>query len=484
MVIRFFASIRTITGVKEIEWGEPVPTLGNLLEQLSARYGPEFRRWVLEGEGLGDSVMVVVNGTDARHKAGPATQLAPTDVISILPIMAGGVERSAVGSQLSTVSGGGGYTIPFDAKKLDRLMGDAGVGLILACSRHNVRYLTGGYCYHFLARAPRFGRSQYLPFVGLARGRFDQAFYVGRVDEQSQIETEGLWIPHRFATTVGTVNAAEGAVRAARDLDVGGGPIGVEMPFLPSDALSILKQGLPNTTFVDATPVLEELRAVKTPAEIAHLRTVYDRVADAIQAAFAAGRPGITTAEIARHVAREMAQRDIAFLFAFTCAGPGTLRVPSSARWESGRVLHIDAGGEEGDYLADICRMGCLGEPSSLARDLQAACLEIQAVARKRVRAGVPCREVLLEGERALRAHRFAACGRFVAHGIGMVSHEQPKVSSTNERPLETGMVLSIETEFIHPEVGHVKIEDAVAVTENGCEGLGDLGRDWNVVPM
>ena len=71
-----------------------------------------------------------------------------------------------------------------------------------------------------------------------------------------------------------------------------------------------------------------------------------------------------------------------------------------------------------------------------------------------------------------------------MAHGIGMVSHEQPDISPTNARPLEAGMVLSIETDFIHPEVGHVKIEDAVAVTENGCEGLGDLGRDWRIIPV
>lgn len=83
-----------------------------------------------------------------------------------------------------------------------------------------------------------------------------------------------------------------------------------------------------------------------------------------------------------------------------------------------------------------------------------------------------------------MQEHRFAPYGRFVVHGIGMVSHEQPNISSTNERPLEAGMVLSIETELTHPEVGHVKIEDAVAVTENGCEGLGDLGRDWHVVPV
>jgi Xaa-Pro aminopeptidase len=373
---------------------------------------------------------------------------------------------------------------PFDENKLNRLMEEAGLQLVLACTRHNVRFLTGGYYYHFLARAPRFARSQYLPFLGLPRGRFDDAFYVGRVDERSQIETGGLWVGHRFATTVGTVNAAEGVIRAARQLGLTAGAIGVEMSFLPGDALLALQRGLPEATFVDATPVLEELRAVKTPAEVAHLRTVYGRVAEAIQAALAAGRPGITTAEIARQVEREMAQRNVAFLFAFTCAGPGTLRVPSSARWESGRILHIDAGGEEGDYLADICRMGCLGEPPPLARDLHAACLEVQGRVREIVRAGLLCRDLLVEGERAVAEHRFSRYGRFVAHGIGMVSHEQPSISPTSARPLEAGMVLSIETDFIHPEVGHVKIEDAVAVTENGSEGLGDLGRDWHIVPV
>ena len=45
-------------------------------------------------------------------------------------------------------------------------------------------------------------------------------------------------------------------------------------------------------------------------------------------------------------------------------------------------------------------------------------------------------------------------------------------------------MILSIETDFVHPEVGHVKIEDAVVVTDTGCEGLGDLGREWHLVAI
>ena len=104
MVIRFFASIRNITNAKEIGWEHSTPTLGELLCLLSDRYGPEFRRWVLDGENLGGSVMVVINGDDARHQAGLATRLAPTDVVSIFPIMAGGLAPPAFSHQRSAFS--------------------------------------------------------------------------------------------------------------------------------------------------------------------------------------------------------------------------------------------------------------------------------------------------------------------------------------------------------------------------------------------
>ena len=373
--------------------------------------------------------------------------------------------------------------VPFDAKKLNGLMEEAGIDLILACTRHNVRYLTGGYYYHFHANATRMGQTQYLPFVGVPRGRVEDAFFVCRAEERGQVAAVVPWISNWIEAMRGTLPAAESAIKAISKLGPAAGTIGVELPFIPADAYVALQRGLPNARLVDATPVLDELRAIKTPAELALLRSVYDRVAEAIQSAFTAARPGMTTAEIARATKREIARRDMGFLYALVCAGPGTLRAPSTAQWERGRILHIDAGGEVGDYLADICRMGCLGEPSPLARDLHAACIEVQGHVRRRVRPGVPCRELLAEGERAVHEHRFGPYGKFVAHGIGMVSHEQPHISATSARPLEVGMVLSIETDFIHPEVGHVKIEDAVAVTESGCEGLGDLGRDWHVVP-
>ena len=82
----------------------------------------------------------------------------------------------------------------------------------------------------------------------------------------------------------------------------------------------------------------------------------------------------------------------------------------------------------------------------------------------------------------------------FNAHGMGLVQHEAPYLSTTGHipypgldpketgRPIEAGMVLSIETDLLNPEVGFTKLEDTVAVTENGFEAFGDDARDWIVV--
>ncbi len=128
--------------------------------------------------------------------------------------------------------------VPFDAQKLNRLMDQAGLELVLACTRHNVRYLTGGYYYHFHANATRMGRTQYLPFVGVPRGRVEEAFFVCRAEERGQIEAAVPWISHRVDAVRGTVPAAEGVIKTVRQLGLAEGTIGVELPFLPGGCLS------------------------------------------------------------------------------------------------------------------------------------------------------------------------------------------------------------------------------------------------------
>ena len=251
---------------------------------------------------------------------------------------------------------------------------------------------------------------------------------------------------------------------------------------MPTEAYLELQMSLPHATIVDANPLLDELRAVKDQRELAIMRSVNDRAADAICASFAEGTDGVTTKAMESSVRLGMEERGLRFLWCFTGAGPGYLRAPSQTRWTKGHVLHLDAGGDEGDYLADICRMGCLGQPGQLAQELYGACLEAQDGVRELVKPGAVCKDLHDAGVEIIGRSPFGQAGEFMAHGMGMVSHEHPVISGSNERLLEQGMVLSIETEFRHPEVGHVKIEDAVAVTADGCEGFGDKGREWQIV--
>ncbi len=374
-------------------------------------------------------------------------------------------------------------TYPFDAKKLDALLEEAGVDLLLATTRHNIRYLTGGRYHHFFLRSTRQGASQYLAVAGLPRGRFQDAFYVGRNEERRELQENPLWIGQHYFGVWETKSAAGLAVDAVKKLGLQGAAIGVEMPFLPADAYVAIQQGLPHARLVDATPILAELRAIKTEAEIAIMRDAHERVAEAIHATFEWGRDGVTTQALNDHIRAEVERRGPDFIYCFTTAGPGVLRAPSQRRWTRGNVLELDCGGEWRDFISDIARMGCMGKPSTLADDMLNEILAIQERARKLVKPGVPCAELYLEGDRAFKASGFAAGGgRFEAHGLGIVSHEPPRIRPDNPRALEAGMVLSIETDFEHPEVGRVKIEDTVVVTPNGPEGLGDLGRTWTIV--
>jgi MoaD family protein len=90
MQVRFFATIRECTGVAETRWDEPTDTLGELLRALSTRYGPAFRRWVLDQDELGKTVLIVINGHDSRHQGGINARLRPDDTIAIFPAIAGG----------------------------------------------------------------------------------------------------------------------------------------------------------------------------------------------------------------------------------------------------------------------------------------------------------------------------------------------------------------------------------------------------------
>jgi Xaa-Pro aminopeptidase len=381
---------------------------------------------------------------------------------------------------------------PFDANKLNTLLEEAGLDLLLVTTRHNIRYLTGGYHNHYHARMRRTGTTRYLTVLGLPQGQLDRAFFITGEEELPTVEWRRLWVPQVHATRQqdrtsfyqDSLSAARTTANIVHSLGFAGARIGLELPFLPAETYLLWRDEFPRARFSDATALLGELRAIKTEAELDLLRRNAAGTAEAMQATFRAGQAGTTTADLAGRLQLELVRRGLELqwiLIAMGVDGPQR-RWPSERAWQPGEILRIDAGGGLDDYLVDLSRMGCLGEPPKLAQAIFADCLAINDSVIRAIKPGLSCGQLVALAQEALKQSAFSQFGNHVTHGMGLVTHDPPEVEAGSERALEPGMVMSLEAQFEHPQAGDIRIEDMVAVTAGGCEPLGHIGREWCIV--
>ena len=256
------------------------------------------------------------------------------------------------------------------------------------------------------------------------------------------------------------------------------------------DAGRALSDALPGSEIKDALLVLERLRAVKSPAELARLKKASELVIDSMIEVIANHGPGTTKQQLSDALKIAEVNRGLTFEYCLLACGSSHNRAPSAQRWENGDVLSLDSGGNYHGYIGDLARMAVLGEPDSELMDLLAEIETIQRAAFAAVRPGAMGGEIYVAAESELARSSQRDCTDFLAHGMGLVSHEAPRLTATGpipyddpdaRRPLEPGMVVSIETTMKHPRRGFIKLEDTVAVTATGHEIFGEGGRGWNI---
>jgi Xaa-Pro dipeptidase len=379
--------------------------------------------------------------------------------------------------------------VPFDANRLDALMEQAGVDVLLASSKHNTQYLLGGYRFIFFSAMDAIGHSRYLPIVIYEKGRPENAAFVANKMEGGEHQNHPFWTPAFHPETWGSLDASSRAVEHLKKIGKAGARIGIEPAFLPLDAYNLLKDSLDSATFVDATGLLERLRALKTPAELEKLRHASEMITDAMMATVAWAGEGSTKTDIIERLRREETNRGLLFEYCLLTLGASHNRAASDHAWRKGEVLSIDSGGNYRGYIGDLCRMGVLGEPDAELEDLLAEVEAVQQAAFSKVSAGARGGDMIAHAEGVLKASKVAGFTDFFAHGMGLITHEAPFLMTNHpvayegvdaDRPLEAGMVISVETTMLHPSRGFIKLEDTLAVTADGYEMFGERGRGWN----
>ena len=379
--------------------------------------------------------------------------------------------------------------LPFDSARLDRLLDEAGMDAVVISSKHNIQYLFGGYRFFFFEHFDAIGVSRYLPLLVYVKGRPEQSTYIGQGMESYEKELGKFWTPVFQTAGATSLELARLAADHLAKLSPKLQRVGVERAFLPADAAELMAREAPQVTFLEAHLPLERLRANKTREELDFLRRASDLVVDSMLAVIATHGPGATKAELVEALRREEVNRGLTFEYCLITAATSLNRAPSDQVWGAGDILSLDSGGNYKGYIGDLCRMAILGEPDSELEDLLGEVDAIQMAARTPIRPGVNGGGIYTSAGEALQRSSLANSIEFVAHGMGLISHEAPRLTSHGpipypafdaDRPLEAGMVISIETTIAHPRRGFIKLEDTVAVTENGWEAFGDRGRGWN----
>jgi Xaa-Pro dipeptidase len=228
-----------------------------------------------------------------------------------------------------------------------------------------------------------------------------------------------------------------------------------------------------DVNFVDGSPLVSKLRAVKDAEELATMEESC-KIADSIMAeAPALLLKGLTEGEVARTIMSMFLEKGCTQPWVSVASGPNTSyphHESSDRKISKGEIAMIDTGALYKGYNSDITRTFFLGSPpDEMVRVYNAVLRANQDAAKKAVEGNeardvdVAARKVLLE-EGMIHAvkHR-------TGHGIGLDIHEPPYASEVDDTVLEPGMTFTVEPGlYLDGEFG-VRIEDVVAVTPGGA---------------
>lgn len=355
--------------------------------------------------------------------------------------------------------------------KVDRAMADHGLDAIVATSPENVAWTSGA--------AP--------PSQKTVRSRLAAAI-VPRSGESElvAIKLEGPVV--RTQSRLGSLRLYEEFVEdpvlvfaeSLRERGVASGIIGVEETHLSHADYGKLAAALPDARLVRVDELFDELRMIKTPAEIDAIRDIggaAERIAGEVCERFGVGS---TEREIANFVAERYAEAGgdgLTMLVVGSGPRSAAVNAPATGRvLETGDILRLDVIGTKGRYHSDVARTAVVGEPTTEQQHVYDLLLGVHRRCLDALRPGALSSDVYRIYREAMDEAGLPPY-HFVGHGLGITLHEEPFVNALQDIPLEEGMVLCIEPLTLIEGRFGMQIEDEVLITADGYEPFSQAGE-------
>jgi len=393
----------------------------------------------------------------------------------------------------------------FDEEKASQFMESQGMDIILAHTLINGGYLADHWKHEIVSSFGSYMTDDdgvpYQLIVGLPSDRKMEPFITCRTggEEGDMFYTE-VWIEDKRFWGPGTANRElnspyapynkiysdplEATVNALCERNLDRGTIGIEMRFLGVEPYLRLKNLLPEATFVDANPLLNNLRMVKTEEEVRRMRIVAKATEKAIEAAFKTIEEGTTGLDMERIVGATHYEEGVRHEWLHTNMGPSGAQVicPNRTPINRGEILRLDVGASYKHYQSDISRVSVLGEPSTELLKIHRGMRKALDAVIEAARPGVIAGHLFKVGNSVVEDEGLENFLTIVGHGVGRDIHEIPFLKEDNPIIMESGMTLAIELATMVNNMGCVALEDDIVITKEGCEALSTTGRELFIV--
>ena len=265
------------------------------------------------------------------------------------------------------------------------------------------------------------------------------------------------------------------------------GKVGVDKLW-PSQFTIRLMEARGDIRCVLGSKCVDDARMLKDAEELALMRESSLKNDEASRRMAQALRAGMTERELAQayqQAAEALGASGLSFdaLVCFGENGAEPHHATDNTPLKAGDAVIMDVGLVWNSYCSDMTRTVFFGGATDEQKRVYDLVERANRAGREAVRPGIP----LCEIDRAARkVIEDAGYGKYfihrTGHGIGLETHEPADVSATSEVLAQPGMVFSVEPGIYLPGRFGVRVEDLVAVTEDGGETLNKLSKEFRVI--
>jgi len=260
--------------------------------------------------------------------------------------------------------------------------------------------------------------------------------------------------------------------------------LGFDCFHMPYNIYQSWEDVLSGVTLVPLANSIEEIRKVKEPGEITAIAKAIQIATDAFTEIFEKIVPGRTEKEIANDLDYTMRRRgaDNPAFQTIVASGPRAALPhgePSEKKINAGEAVILDFGAQVEGYCSDETCTVAVGELNDKIQEIFIVVDNARKLALNTMKAGMPIKELdtLVRGYIEEKGYGdFFRHG--VGHGVGIAVHEAPTISSGSGGLLEENMIVTIEPGIYLPNIGGVRLEDMVLVTEERAQVLTHLRKD------